>query len=230
LALASASDTMVLRQLLPDVALHVESHGAAFAAALASGQPRLAILICPPGGAAELRLVSREREARSNMGAVVLSGHTAVAARIHALQLGFDDALDLTADPIEISARLSLAGRLQRQGPERNVLAVAADCELDLRGRTLWRQGVECALRPREFELLAYLVKHPGRAFTRDELRRRAWPNSSASNRMIDVTVCKLRTTLELERRSPRHLVTVPRSGYRFDPPRQIVNAMDITR
>jgi DNA-binding response OmpR family regulator len=161
-------------------------------------------------------LVAREREIRPGVGAVLLSEHAAIAPRLHALQLGFDDAVDLAADPIEISGRLSTAARDRSRMV--TLVWVGSEVQLDLGARTLWRNGEARRLRPRDFELLRFLVDHPAKAFTRLDLLD-AWPGNRASVRMIDVTIWRLRSLIEKDPASPEQFVTVPRLGYRFDPP-----------
>lgn len=216
LALADRSVGSLLEQLLPGSGLIVKSDSESFALALKESRPRLVVLVSPPSGPADMRLVIRERELGPGFGTVLLSDHESIAPRLHALQLGFDDAVDLSADPIEISARLSTAGRGLELGSR--LALVAPEVQLDLWARSVWRNGQARRLRPRDFELLKFLVDRPGQALSRKELLT-AWPGSTASARMVDVTIWRLRALIEQDSASPAQLVTVPRLGYRYDPP-----------
>ena len=85
---------------------------AAFADALSSSEPSLVVLIAPPAGPGDLQRVAGWLRAHRRLVAPSCSAaHQAVALRLHALELGFDDAIDLSSDPMEVVGRLSIAGR-----------------------------------------------------------------------------------------------------------------------
>lgn len=207
-----------LRDLAPDSGLAIEGERRGFLAWLRGRRPRMVILVAPPAGPADLRLVARERELHSGLGLVVLSPPEAVALRIQALQLGFDEAIDLSADPAEVRARLSRAGGRSATDGDANLVWVGPDAQLDICARILWQAGTPHHVRPRDFELLRFLIDQPGQAFTRRELLE-AWPGSHVSLRMIDVTIWRLRALIEEDVRAPQLFITVPRVGYRYDPP-----------
>jgi DNA-binding response OmpR family regulator len=136
--------------------------------------------------------------------------------------LGFEDAVDLSSDPMEVVGRLSIAGR---RGPVGGHLAddrivLGEGVELDRRARAIRRDGRLMSLRPKELALLEYLAMHPGRAFTREELLRHVWHDAVGNERMVDVYVFWLRAKVERDAANPIHLLTVRGSGYLFDPPR----------
>jgi len=144
-----------------------------------------------------------------------------VAARLHALELGFDDAVDISSDPMEVVGRLSIAGR---RGPgvgrlPGDRISISAGVELDLRARAIRRDGHLLSLRPKELALLEFLALHPGRAFSREELLRNVWRGVAGNERMVDVYVFWLRAKIERDPANPIHLVTVRGSGYLLDPP-----------
>ncbi len=216
LVLAPRRDA-VDRYLMPGIVTRVDTRPASFLTALRTERPRLVVIHCPPGGPVEIGQVAIERQQRPDLRAILLSGHDAVATRLRALEMGFDDAIDLDADPLEVSGRLAIGGRDNRDSSR---IRVAAGIEVDLRAKVLMRDGTPIHLRPREFELLEFLVTHPGEAFSRDELRRFALPpDAKEATRAIDVHVFMLRSKIEPDPGTPRHIVTVPRVGYRFDPP-----------
>jgi DNA-binding response OmpR family regulator len=74
------------------------------------------------------------------------------------------------------------------------------------------------ALNPTEFRLLAYLAHHPGKVLSRDEILDAVWGyNNEVTSRTVDVHMAWLRKKLgELD--SPRHLHTIRRGGYKFQP------------
>jgi DNA-binding response OmpR family regulator len=221
LALADPDGPMDLARLFPEAEVRVESTSVSFADALSAVEPNLIVLIAPPAGPGDLQHVAGWLATHRRSSAVLLSPHQAVAARLHALELGFDDAVDLSSDPMEVVGRLSIAGRREPGTglAPGNRISVGAGVELDLRARAIRRDGHLMSLRPKELALLEFLALHPGRAFSREELLHNVWRGVTGNERMVDVYVFWLRTKIERDPANPVHLVTVRGSGYLFDPP-----------
>ena len=182
----------------------------------------MVVLVAPPAGPGDLERVAMWLDTHRDTCAVVLSPHQAVTVRLHALELGFDDAVDLSADPMEVVGRLSIAGR---QGPANanlhdDRIPLGEGVELDRRARAIRRDGRVASLRPRELALLEFLAMHPGRAFSREELIKNVWHGVGANERVVDVYVYWLRAKIESDPANPAHLLTVRGSGYLFDPPK----------
>lgn len=221
LALADPDGPVDLERLFPGVDIRVEPTSPGFSEALSVTEPAMVVLIAPPAGPGDLQRVSSWLKANPGACAVLMSPHQAVALRLHALELGFDDAVDLGSDPMEVVGRLSIAGR---RGPlsgaaAENRIPVGDGVELDRRARAIRRNGRLMSLRPKELALLEFLAMHPGRAFTREELLRHVWHDVAGNERMVDVYVFWLRAKIERDAANPVHLVTVRGSGYLFDPP-----------
>jgi DNA-binding response OmpR family regulator len=88
---------------------------------------------------------------------------------------------------------------------------------VDLAARAVTRAGTVVTLTPRQFDLLAALVRSGGRAMSRRELIDVAWPDANGSGaRTIDTHIWHLRHRLEQDAAAPRHIVTVKKMGYRF--------------
>jgi DNA-binding response OmpR family regulator len=221
LALADPEGPIDLQRLFPEVEVRVEVSSAGFSEALSKVEPSLVVLIAPPAEPGDLqRVASWLKEYRGSY-AVLLSSHQAVAARLHALEFGFDDAVDLSSDPMEVVGRLSIAGRRGPGAgrPPGDRIPVGQGVELDRRARAIRRDGRLMSLRPKELALLEFLAVHPGRAFTREELLTRVWHDAVGNERTVDVYVFWLRAKIERDAANPIHLVTVRGSGYLFDPP-----------
>jgi DNA-binding response OmpR family regulator len=222
LVLADPDGPIDLKRLFPDVDVRLELTSARLSQALSGSEPSLVVLITPPAEPGDLQRVASWLAGSPDSCAVLLSPHQAVAMRLHALELGFDDAIDLASDPMEVVGRLSIAGR---RGPAightpDDRIAVGEGVELDRRARAIRRDGRLISLRPRELALLEFLAMHPGRAFTREELLRHVWHEAMGKERMVDVYVFWLRAKIERDAANPHHLLTVRGSGYLFDPPR----------
>lgn len=73
-------------------------------------------------------------------------------------------------------------------------------------------------LRPKEYDLLAFLASHPGRAYTRNDLLDEVWGTEYFGDpRTVDVHIRWLREKIEKEPGSPRHIITIRGTGYRFE-------------
>ena len=191
----------------------------AFVDRLIASPPRLAILAEPPATRSELDVVCRERRRRSGLRTIHLSPLDAIDRRVAALRVGFDEALPQTIDLAELVERATLLDERSRSRPA-TVLAIGDGFELDLVAHELRVEGQAVHLRPKEFQLLAMLAAHPGRAYTRRQLLDRIWgPKQVGDPRTVDVHVRWLRAKIEPEPERPVHLITVRGIGYRLDPP-----------
>jgi DNA-binding response OmpR family regulator len=132
---------------------------------------------------------------------LILTARDSIDDRVTGLDAGADDYLVKPFAFAELLARLRVL--LRRGSSERETLMRAGDLELDLLERRVTRGGVEVPLTLREFEVLAYLVRHKNRAVTRDMLGREVWhePEHALTN-VIDVYITLLRRKLEKHGRS----------------------------
>jgi DNA-binding response OmpR family regulator len=78
--------------------------------------------------------------------------------------------------------------------------------------------GVPLALTAREFDLLAFFLRHPRRAFTREQLLDQVWGWSFGDSSTVTVHVRRLREKIEQDATSPLRIVTVWGVGYRYEP------------
>jgi DNA-binding response OmpR family regulator len=132
---------------------------------------------------------------------------------------GADDVILASAPPAEIETRIRLA--MGKSGAE-DPLAKASeftsgDLTVDVGGYTSRLKGVPLDLTYKEFELLKYLMQHPGRVYTRDQLLQEVWGfDYYGGTRTVDVHVRRLRAKLGAEH--DQMIGTVRNVGYRFDP------------
>src|SRR4029077_20502706 len=112
-------------------------------------------------------------------------------------------------------------------GSEQPATVVLDEVQVDLAGPRLLRDGPELPLKPKAFELLVFLLRHPGQAFTRDQLLEQVWGYDYAGEtRTVDVHVHWLRSTLEDAAAAARFIHTVRGVGYVFRrPPERAVPA-----
>ncbi len=116
--------------------------------------------------------------------------------RVVGLELGADDYLTKPFSPRELVARI--AGLLRRQsGPPSNAPLTVGAVTLDERARSVRITDEPVELTATEFDLLAHLLRHPDRVFSREELMSRVWGQADyGSGRTVDVHVAQLRTKL----------------------------------
>jgi two-component system KDP operon response regulator KdpE len=91
------------------------------------------------------------------------------------------------------------------------------ELEIDLAGRTVWRDGDAVHLTPIEFNLLRVLSTHRGKLVTQRQLLREVWgPGYETETHYLRVHFAHLRSKLEPEPSRPRYLITEPGIGYRL--------------
>ncbi|MHA6761195.1 response regulator [Streptacidiphilus sp. PAMC 29251] len=159
----------------------------------------------------------------SSVPVIVLSGRTDAADKIAALDAGADDYVTKPFSMNELLARLRAALRRPATDEAAGVHAVIGDWTVDLAGCTVraTTPGVAEPLRltPTELRILSILVNHPGRLVTGREILLSVWgPGHENRGNYLRVYLSGLRRKLEPDPAHPRHLVTEPGMGYRFQP------------
>ena len=93
--------------------------------------------------------------------------------------------------------------------------------EVDLRSAELRKQGSAIRLQDKSFQILTFLLEHPGELVTREEIQKRLWPNGIVVDfeHSINTAVNRLRQALDDDAEHPRFIETLPRHGYRFIAP-----------
>jgi two-component system copper resistance phosphate regulon response regulator CusR len=182
----------------------------------ASGQPFDCIVldIMLPGRDG-LEVLADLRSAGRTVPVLLLTARDAVADRVAGLDSGADDYL---VKPFAFAELLARVRALLRRG-QANVETVlrADDLEMDLLRRHVSRDGEEVELKPREFELLEYLLRHKNTNVTRDMLGRDVWREACIGlTNVIDVHITHLRRKLERPGRKPL-ILTVRGVGYRLE-------------
>ncbi|MGH4024477.1 MAG: response regulator transcription factor [Pseudonocardiaceae bacterium] len=164
--------------------------------------------------------VCRTLRSRSAVPVVMLTALGEEADRIIGLQLGADDYVTKPFSPAELALRVTSVLRRSRAAATPVQPEVLADGELsvDVAARRATRAGTELALTTREFDLLVFLMRHPGRAFSRSELLQQVWGWSFGDHSTVTVHVRRLREKLEPASTPPVRIVTVWGVGYRYDP------------
>ena len=161
--------------------------------------------------------VTRSLRAHSNVPIIMLTARVEESDKLAGLELGADDYLTKPFSPRELVARVRAVFRRTELGPSRGDVIRAADLELDVPRMRVRAGRRSIDLTATEFELLATLMRQPGRVFTRGQLLDSIRSTESgAFDRAIDAHIKNLRRKLERDPKEPRHVLTVYGVGYKF--------------
>jgi len=147
---------------------------------------------------------------------IVLSVWGAEHQKVAALDAGADDYVTKPFGMDELLARLRAAVRRASPAPDEPVITTQ-DFTVDLAAKRVTRDGADVRLTPTEWQLLEILVRNRGRLVTQKQLLQDIWgPSYGSESNYLRVYIAQLRRKLEQEPSHPRHLLTEPGMGYRF--------------
>jgi two-component system KDP operon response regulator KdpE len=149
---------------------------------------------------------------------IVLSARHVEQSKVEALDAGADDYVTKPFGMDELLARVRAA--LRRSAPVAEDPVVTTDAfTVDLAARRVTRDGADVRLTPTEWHLLEVLVRHPGKLVSQRQLLQEVWgPRYERETNYLRVYLAQLRAKLEPDPSRPRHLLTEPGMGYRFQP------------
>lgn len=162
----------------------------------------------------------RSLRAKTQIPILVLSVRGEEKTKVQALDAGADDYVTKPFGIEELLARVraNLRRAPEPDGSALNLIEEGA-FRIDLEAHKVEVHGREVHLTPKEFDLLVYLARHPGKAVTHRTLLAAVWGgNSTEQMEYLRVFVGQLRKKLEPEAASPRYILTEPWVGYRFEP------------
>jgi DNA-binding response OmpR family regulator len=202
--------------------LHREADGRQAMAAIDRQRWDLVLLDLMLPGADGWEVCRHLRARHADVPVIMLSARSAEAHRVLGLELGADDYVAKPFSMLELVARIrALLRRIEQM---RSTAAARQDLSfgpfrLDTVRRELLRGGTVVPLTLREFDLLHFLLKHPGRPFSRAELLQRVWGDGfDGYEHTVNSHINRLRSRIEDDPRDPKRVVTVWGVGYRFDP------------
>jgi two-component system KDP operon response regulator KdpE len=154
---------------------------------------------------------------------VVLSGRSGSGDKVDALDAGADDYVTKPFDVNELVARLRAATRRAAPGESEALIRIGATT-VNLEAKTAFRPAADgtierIALTPTEWHLLEALVTHPGRLISQSALlAQMRGQEGYTDSSYLRIYIAQLRRKLEPEPGHPRHFLTEPGMGYRFQP------------
>ncbi len=166
--------------------------------------------------------VCRQLRLAAPVPVIMLTARDEEGDRIAGLELGADDYVAKPFSPRELTARVKAvlrrtSGPLTPALPNESEL-VAGDVRVDTEAHCASVRGEPVALTAREYELLVHLMRHPRRAFRREELLAEVWGFEYGDASTVTVHVRRLREKIEKDPGVPLHICTVWGFGYRFEP------------
>jgi DNA-binding response OmpR family regulator len=162
-----------------------------------------------------LELCRRLRQS-SDVPVIMLTALGSEVDRVVGLELGADDYVSKPFSPRELALRVDSVLR-RTGGPAAPQRRVDGDLVVDEAAHVVTRGGEALALTAREFDLLRFLVAHPGTAYSREDLLREVWGWSIGDHSTVTVHVRRLREKVERDPTRPERLQTVWGVGYRWE-------------
>lgn len=150
---------------------------------------------------------------------IVLSARHTSDEKVQALDAGADDYVTKPFGMDELLARLRAAvRRAEPAAAEEDSVVHTASFTVDLAARKIQREGRDVRLTPTEWHLLEVLIRHSGRLVSQKQLLQEVWgPAYRTETNYLRVYMAQLRRKLETDPAHPRHFVTEPGMGYRFE-------------
>ncbi|MFF5289908.1 response regulator transcription factor [Paractinoplanes globisporus] len=200
--------------------VRLAADGADGLAAIAAQRPDLVVLDLMMPGIDGLEVCRRLRRQLPDLPVIMLTALGEEADRVLGLEVGADDYVTKPFSPRELVLRIRSV--LRRAAPTADPPPPAtitdADLTLDTARRLAARSGQPLSLTAREFDLLMFLLRHPGRAWSRAELLDKVWGWQFGDQSTVTVHVRRLREKIEPDPAEPRRILTVWGIGYRYEP------------
>jgi len=156
----------------------------------------------------------------SDVPLIVLSVKSEERVKVEALDAGADDYITKPFGMDELLARIRAALRRTSERATRDAAVIeVGDFRVDPEGHKVTMKGREIHLTPKEFELLVYMVQHPGTVLTHHKLLGAIWGgNYTEQTEYLRVFIGQLRKKIEVDPANPKYILTEPWIGYRFQP------------
>ena len=182
----------------------------------------LDLMIPRPDGYQILRALREDGEPTNKTAVLVLTARGQEADKLRGFRLGADDYVTKPFSLLELIARVEAIMRRVRSGPlpagDAPMETIEfGDIRVDPGAHVVYRQDVPVPLRPREFDLLMALIRRRGVTASRRNLLDEVWGyDTDVVSRTVDTHVAELRRKLETDPAQPKHILTVRKTGYRW--------------
>ena len=171
-----------------------------------------------------LEVCKQLRKKSSTIGIIILTAKTQEMDKVTGLLVGADDYVTKPFSPSELMARVdaiyrrvTLNKEFAQQTREKNNTIDLGEFSMNLRSRTLTKNGKPIELTQVEFQIVEFLFNNPGVALERSEILNSVWGNMyDGDEKVVDVNIRRLRMKLEDNPSAPRHLTTIWGVGYKW--------------
>lgn len=163
------------------------------------------------------------REKNSTVGIIMLTAKAQEMDKVSALMTGADDYMTKPFSPTELVARVDSLNRRVEMSNKTKSNTVSDEItigsfSLNLRRRTLVKDGMDIELTPVEFQIVEYLFSAAGTPIDRTDILKRVWGESYiGEEKIVDVNIRRLRMKIEDDPSEPRHVLTVWGKGYKWN-------------
>lgn len=163
------------------------------------------------------------RKRSVTLGIIMLTARTQEMDKISGLMIGADDYITKPFSPTELLARVdSLYRRVEMQSAKQEARPAdditLGEFTLNLRRRTLLKNGKNIELTQVEFQMIEYFFNNPDTALDRTDILNKVWgTNYFGEEKIVDVNIRRLRMKVEDDPSVPKHLVTVWGMGYKWN-------------
>jgi phosphate regulon transcriptional regulator PhoB len=185
-------------------------------------KPHLAVLdLMLPGisGLEVCKLIRRHRETES-LPVIMLTAKSDQVDKILGLELGADDYMTKPFSVRELVARIRAVLRRSQASKDQTIPAETFShlgLEIDFPSCTVSVDSKKVSLSSREFKLLQFLTRRPGRVYSREQLLEQVWGDETfVEPRTVDVHISRLRAAVEKDTEHPKYILTVRGLGYKF--------------
>ncbi|MBP5273191.1 MAG: response regulator transcription factor [Clostridia bacterium] len=161
------------------------------------------------------------RERSASLGIIILTAKTEEMDKVTGLLVGADDYVTKPFSPAELMARVdALYRRVEMVSavpePSQNTITLG-EFTLDIRSRTLTKNGTLIELTQVEFQIMEYFFNNPGAALSRTDILHEVWGSSYfGEEKIVDVNIRRLRMKVEDIPSEPKHLMTIWGIGYKW--------------
>ena len=168
-----------------------------------------------------IEVCKRLREKSSSLGIIIFTAKTEEMDKVTGLLVGADDYVTKPFSPAELMARVDAVHRrvVMNSGDkvESKKVLELGEFVLDLRSRTLTKNGKLIDLTQVEFQIMEYFFNNPGAALARNDILKGVWGDSYyGEEKIVDVNIRRLRMKIEDTPSNPKHLMTIWGLGYKW--------------
>jgi two-component system, OmpR family, response regulator len=194
-------------------------HGWTALDTITRAKPDLLILDVMLPGLSGLEICRKVRQIMPNLPIIMLTAKSEDHEKLEGFEKGADDYITKPFNHTELIARIKALLRrshLRVVNPSQPMIQIG-ELTMDARNRTLLKNGKSIELTSKEFDLVHYFMKHPGRPFSRADLLMAVWgEHFDGMEHTVNSTINRIRVKIETDIHAPEYILTAWGIGYKF--------------